>query len=191
MGRIVQLCGPEECASYLPEDSNSIVEVGLGIRVQQSSIRDQPCGAGWQRTAVELIDAEGKARHIEHVACSALTCSQCAVSRSVFFAMHAGTVLNFFTNREEPIESNQGAAKPLIDALPAVCFSHGSLGDDVSCAVCLCDYTEGSVLRRLPCGHHFHRCCADEWLRRNKQCPLCRCPIDSLVGICQERQSTC
>jgi len=47
-----------------------------------------------------------------------------------------------------------------------------------SCAVCLSDYEEGDNLRRLPCGHHFHRRCADKWLRRSKRCPLCMQCID-------------
>jgi len=42
------------------------------------------------------------------------------------------------------------------------------------CSVCLTDYCKGDVLRRLPCGHHFHCQCVDEWLSQNKLCPLCR-----------------
>ena len=29
-------------------------------------------------------------------------------------------------------------------------------------------------LRRLPCGHCFHRGCGDRWLRQSPRCPLCR-----------------
>jgi len=33
-----------------------------------------------------------------------------------------------------------------------------------SCAVCTEDLTEGSQVRRLPCGHCFHPVCIESWL---------------------------
>merc|ERR1712232_370303 len=103
-------------------------------------------------------------------------------------AMHAGATLDFHTRDigEQSRESSrparqERASNSQISELPMVCFSEGVLGveDDTTCAVCLCEYAVGDVLRRLPCGHHFHRCCTDTWLKRSKQCPLCRGPIDS------------
>ena len=41
------------------------------------------------------------------------------------------------------------------------------------CSVC-CESGSGSWVR-LPCGHAFHRECAEEWLtNRRRTCPLCR-----------------
>eukprot|EP00933_Yihiella_yeosuensis_P060612 TRINITY_DN63360_c0_g1_i1.p1 TRINITY_DN63360_c0_g1~~TRINITY_DN63360_c0_g1_i1.p1 ORF type:complete len:490 (-),score=87.63 TRINITY_DN63360_c0_g1_i1:408-1877(-) len=58
----------------------------------------------------------------------------------------------------------------------------GSSDDDddeqASCSICLCEFTDGVIVRRLPCGHHFHRRCVDKWLQRNKRCPLCMHPVD-------------
>ncbi|KAI9504160.1 hypothetical protein BX070DRAFT_234203 [Coemansia spiralis] len=46
--------------------------------------------------------------------------------------------------------------------------------EDNMCAICLCDYEDGNVLRLLPCKHHMHQTCVDEWLHINRSCPLCK-----------------
>ncbi|KAJ1560267.1 hypothetical protein HK405_007681 [Cladochytrium tenue] len=45
--------------------------------------------------------------------------------------------------------------------------------EDAVCVICLNQYDDGELLRRLHCNHHFHMKCVDEWLRLNKTCPLC------------------
>ena len=37
------------------------------------------------------------------------------------------------------------------------------------------------MLRVLGCSdlHHFHAECVDQWLKKNKTCPLCKRPIDA------------
>jgi len=105
--------------------------------------------------------------------------------------LHAGVATNFCrcTSQERrsesrPVCSRGGLSRTEIDRLPTVRFTPGMLGDDSSCSVCLGDYTAGAVLRRLPCGHHFHGCCADKWLKRSTLCPLCRGAVDGPVGAC-------
>lgn len=51
--------------------------------------------------------------------------------------------------------------------------------EDASCVICLCDYEPGEQLRFLPCKHHFHQECVDEWLQLDKSCCLCKQDIDS------------
>ncbi|KAJ2601773.1 hypothetical protein GGF39_001074 [Coemansia sp. RSA 1721] len=46
--------------------------------------------------------------------------------------------------------------------------------EDRMCAICLSDYEDGEILRLLPCDHHMHQSCVDEWLHINKSCPLCK-----------------
>ncbi|CUG89032.1 zinc finger protein, putative [Bodo saltans] len=48
----------------------------------------------------------------------------------------------------------------------------------VDCCICMMEYSNGDVLRVLPCLHRFHKDCADKWLCDSKSaCPICReCP---------------
>eukprot|EP00747_Dinoflagellata_sp_TGD_P163917 gnl/TRDRNA2_/TRDRNA2_183136_c0_seq1.p1 gnl/TRDRNA2_/TRDRNA2_183136_c0~~gnl/TRDRNA2_/TRDRNA2_183136_c0_seq1.p1 ORF type:complete len:327 (+),score=28.56 gnl/TRDRNA2_/TRDRNA2_183136_c0_seq1:86-1066(+) len=75
----------------------------------------------------------------------------------------------------------KAASPEEIASLP--CIRHTSSlfsEDDMSCAVCLSQFSEGDSLRRLPCQHYFHRKCIDQWLRRSKRCPLCMGCIDAV-----------
>lgn len=46
--------------------------------------------------------------------------------------------------------------------------------EDAECCICLSAYDDGSELRELPCGHHFHCACIEKWLYMNATCPLCK-----------------
>ena len=47
--------------------------------------------------------------------------------------------------------------------------------DNPQCSVCICDFEEGEVLRRLlPCNHVFHQACIDQWMAQHSTCPNCR-----------------
>jgi glycerol-3-phosphate acyltransferase PlsY len=45
--------------------------------------------------------------------------------------------------------------------------------ENANCSICISEYEQGDSLRQLPCKHHFHVSCIDEWLRINAKCPLC------------------
>jgi hypothetical protein len=89
-----------------------------------------------------------------------------------------------------------GASQNLIDALPLERFS-ASTCCETSCAVCLCDFQGGDMLRRLPCRHSFHRACVDKWLMHKKVCPLCVQDVEVLsqqqteMPQAQASESTC
>ncbi|KAL7546106.1 hypothetical protein ACHAWF_009435 [Thalassiosira exigua] len=72
-------------------------------------------------------------------------------------------------------------AREAIDALPPPFPFVPSLAEgkeenhtEVKCQVCQFPYEDGEVLRRLPCGHCFHRDCVDAWLETKDACALCR-----------------
>eukprot|EP00584_Thalassiosira_punctigera_P010169 CAMPEP_0172547076 /NCGR_PEP_ID=MMETSP1067-20121228/16692_1 /TAXON_ID=265564 ORGANISM="Thalassiosira punctigera, Strain Tpunct2005C2" /NCGR_SAMPLE_ID=MMETSP1067 /ASSEMBLY_ACC=CAM_ASM_000444 /LENGTH=354 /DNA_ID=CAMNT_0013334097 /DNA_START=211 /DNA_END=1275 /DNA_ORIENTATION=- len=45
---------------------------------------------------------------------------------------------------------------------------------EVKCQVCQFPYEEGDELRRLPCGHCFHKECVEQWLSAKDACAFCR-----------------
>lgn len=49
--------------------------------------------------------------------------------------------------------------------------------EDTKCSICLGWYEQSDELRILPCTHHFHLGCADEWFKITATCPLCVRPI--------------
>ncbi|KAL8141660.1 hypothetical protein V2J09_014692 [Rumex salicifolius] len=54
---------------------------------------------------------------------------------------------------------------------------HKLSAENAECCICLSAYEDGTELRELPCGHHFHCSCVDKWLYINSTCPLCKYDI--------------
>ncbi|KAF9289763.1 hypothetical protein BGZ68_008727 [Mortierella alpina] len=76
---------------------------------------------------------------------------------------------------------NRMATKPMIAKLGSVHMTEGMFGGDpeeATCAICLGDYRPDETIRLLPCQHHFHLECVDQWLLTDKSCPLCKHDID-------------
>ncbi|KAG0052583.1 hypothetical protein BGZ83_002408 [Gryganskiella cystojenkinii] len=73
------------------------------------------------------------------------------------------------------------ATKPMIDKLGSMPMTDGLFGADpeeAQCAICLGEYSVDETIRFLPCQHHFHQECVDQWLLTDKSCPLCKHDID-------------
>ncbi|CAN4107781.1 unnamed protein product [Withania somnifera] len=47
----------------------------------------------------------------------------------------------------------------------------------LDCSICLDAFLEGDKLLCLPCGHRFHLCCLEPWVRTCGDCPYCRAAI--------------
>ena len=41
------------------------------------------------------------------------------------------------------------------------------------CSLCQTIYTENNLERNLPCSHHFHQKCAEDWFSKRGYCPQC------------------
>ena len=52
--------------------------------------------------------------------------------------------------------------------------------EEQQCSICLEAFQDKEVVKTLPCLHHFHAGCIEEWLRREGQkvsCPVCKTPV--------------
>lgn len=89
---------------------------------------------------------------------------------------------------------NRGANKEDIEKLKEIVFekpeSMGIQEEDAQCAICLSQYEAADKIRYLPCKHHFHSACIDEWLIKNKTCPFCKRAIDDKQAAPEPTQST-
>lgn len=54
---------------------------------------------------------------------------------------------------------------------------------DSQCPICLLDYNYDERVKILPCKHHFHCLCVDEWFLIDDVCPLCKKPINMLYDF--------
>lgn len=45
------------------------------------------------------------------------------------------------------------------------------------CFICSQNFQASYQSRTLQCKHKFHRVCLEQWLNKNKSCPLCRTPV--------------
>ena len=41
------------------------------------------------------------------------------------------------------------------------------------CSLCSTVYSENNVSKKLPCTHHFHQKCAEDWFSKRGYCPQC------------------
>ena len=47
-----------------------------------------------------------------------------------------------------------------------------------TCSICRGDYSDNNIVRMINvCDHQFHSSCLDNWLSRNRTCPLCRANV--------------
>lgn len=51
------------------------------------------------------------------------------------------------------------------------------------CCICISNVKSGETIRELPCNHQFHSACIGQWLRRSRECPLCKADVyDMILG---------
>eukprot|EP00166_Cyanidium_caldarium_P003297 ctg_321.g90 len=91
-----------------------------------------------------------------------------------------------FPNRLPVIRYDEG----LLRGLDVDDDEHDRDDDVPICTICLSEYERADEIRKLPCGHHFHRQCVDQWLLSfDKSCPQCRTDVDATADGGGERGS--
>ena len=76
-------------------------------------------------------------------------------------------------NIRRPLNRNRNVDINSINTL-VVC---DELPDNI-CSVCLDEFKEDDILKKLNCEHIFHKDCLEPWLNNNnRNCPLCRTDI--------------
>ncbi|XP_010466225.1 PREDICTED: NEP1-interacting protein-like 1 [Camelina sativa] len=71
-------------------------------------------------------------------------------------------------------QERKGLSKSSIQNIPMF-YNHSNHQTKSSCPICLQDWEEGEVGRKLDqCGHTFHMICIDKWLLKQETCPICR-----------------
>ncbi|XP_042017876.1 RING-H2 finger protein ATL67-like [Salvia splendens] len=81
---------------------------------------------------------------------------------------------------ELPEHRINGLEPVVVAAIPTMKFNREAFSsrENTQCSICLCEYQEKEVLRIMPkCGHSFHLCCIDVWLRKQSTCPVCRLSV--------------
>eukprot|EP01122_Echinamoeba_exundans_P003349 TRINITY_DN13465_c0_g1_i1.p1 TRINITY_DN13465_c0_g1~~TRINITY_DN13465_c0_g1_i1.p1 ORF type:complete len:331 (-),score=56.62 TRINITY_DN13465_c0_g1_i1:39-1031(-) len=107
----------------------------------------------------------------------------------VFLFIVSATILGItYWRRPELFRPpNRGANQEDIQKLKEIVFekpeSMGIQAEDAQCAICLSTYEASDKIRYLPCKHHFHSGCIDEWLLKNKTCPFCKRAIDDKNAV--------
>lgn len=79
------------------------------------------------------------------------------------------------------VPQNNGFTEQEIENLPQYVYERHQTPtdekkteDEEQCSICLMEFQNNEVIRTLPCIHNFHKDCIDQWLKRQKYCPLCK-----------------
>ena len=66
----------------------------------------------------------------------------------------------------------KGLTQNEIDRIPNEIFHNNMNYELRNCTICLENFKEGDVLKRLGCLHIFHKNCIETWLKSKNLCPI-------------------
>lgn len=193
MLRLPVLVGMERRSKHLVfafEREERRVDAGFIQLLRGQAGRDMRLLSGllllWYAFSLLWEYAAPPCRDISMRAMPSLPCETLAFSCTVLFNVNAllfvcanvaPSVVHRFRERFVP-RKQRGIPVSMLDRLPAFTFgTEGAPSMMSECYICLEDFAPGERIRHLPCGHHFHAHCVDDWLQRMPCCPM-RCHND-------------
>jgi hypothetical protein len=83
------------------------------------------------------------------------------------------TIINSNTER---IERNNITIEKLDEICPLRCKNMNNVENSNidECCICKDKFNDNELHRKLPCNHTYHAHCIEDWIIRNKKCPICR-----------------
>ena len=67
---------------------------------------------------------------------------------------------------------SRGYTQQELDAIQKAVWGRGSTESE-SCLICLEQFDDAKVFKKLQCGHEYDAHCIDTWLLKEKRCPVC------------------
>jgi hypothetical protein len=83
-------------------------------------------------------------------------------------------------NNRARIERNIITLEKLNELCPLKCagLNNVEICDLDECCICKEKFNNNELHRKLPCNHTYHAHCIEDWIIRNKKCPICRYELE-------------
>ncbi|CAO3634949.1 unnamed protein product [Mucor hiemalis] len=104
----------------------------------------------------------------------------CAVliPSSILYAIYLAWRVRQDSEAQQHLQQQQNGeqwtVKNVFSKLPVHSFHREKDIPIDECIICLEEYSEGEIIRTLPCKHLFHSTCIQAWLNRKHFCPICK-----------------
>ena len=97
----------------------------------------------------------------------------------MYVRMYVHLLMHMYVHRPSNQGSRSSVPHHILMKLPVEPLDrdHTLLRSGQACNICMQLYARGDWVKKLPCGHQFHRECADSWLSSSQN----TCPLDGLV----------
>lgn len=99
-------------------------------------------------------------------------------------------ILSLIGSPSNEINLNNGLEQKIINNLPESKIKDVSklTSEKKKCIICLDEFMNDEYLTCLPCIHSFHSKCIKNWLKRSKECPICKFKITDETLNYQEKK---
>ena len=104
-----------------------------------------------------------------------LSCSlSCYKSRNDYRNIQNNENNENLLQNESNSENNQNHQNNQNQTIEKIELTFTNNLNNKNCSICLDEFNENEILFQLICNHYYHKKCINDWLRKNRSCPLCR-----------------